>query len=97
MFVFLFFNNGGFMFKVTKLFRECLNIFKKEMKKITVYDMELNVPIDTKYITVDVTGVVSAYENKPEYKGRWKAGKEYPTPVAIVEFEGDVKESLIKL
>lgn len=85
------------MFKVTKLFRECHNIFKNEMKKITIYDMELMVPVDSKYIVIDTTGVISAFENKPEYKGRWKAGKEYPTPVAIVEFEGDVKESLIKL
>jgi hypothetical protein len=85
------------MFKVTKLFRECHNIFKKEMKKITIYDMELTVPVDAKYIAIDSTGVVSTYENKPEYKGRWKSGREVPTPVAIVEFEGDVKESLIKL
>jgi len=68
------------------------------MKEIEVYnEIKVKVPVTTKYIVVNSTGIMCAFDNKPEFKGRWKAGKEYPTPIAIVEIEGDYKDSLIKI
>lgn len=78
-------------------FDECPLVYKKEMMLIEIYNIKVNVPKDIKYVVIDYSNVMYGYINKPIFVGHWKAGRESPTPIATVKFEGDIKESLIKL
>lgn len=77
-----------------KIERICECFFPREEREVEYYGFKLMVPVDTQYLCVSETKILLAFPGKPIFLGHWKYRKIPPVPIAYMEFDGDVEQTL---
>lgn len=80
-----------------------INLVKDNKVRIVEYfGIELEVPIDTKYIAMDKNGTIVAYDYTEPYIDQdeeelWNTGGDYTVlSIVVQDYSGDWKDSLVK-
>jgi hypothetical protein len=77
-----------------KIERLCQCFFPREEREVEYYGFKLMVPVATKYLVVSENKIILAFPEKPEFIGHWKCGRKPPVSIAVVEFSGDVEQTI---
>jgi len=77
-----------------KIERLCECLFPREEREVEYYGFKLMVPVATKYLVVSENKIILAFPEKPTFLGHWKLGSTPAVSIAVVEFDGDVEQTI---
>lgn len=77
-----------------KIERLCECFFPREEREVEYYGFKLMIPFATKYLVVSENKIILAFPEKPEFLGHWKLGRTPAVSIAVVEFDGDVEQTI---